>query len=77
MFSEMAGVRLVVFPEQQHPRDREATVAVNVVTAPTQHETQGVTSRITRTMTRTAELNIAVIYSFRYGSSLDSMPIQL
>ena len=44
----MAGVKLVVFPEQQHPHDREATVAVNVVTAPTQHETQGVTSRTTR-----------------------------
>ena len=54
--SRDGGVRVVGFPEdgrQQHQHHREATVAVNVLTA--QHETQGVTSRTTRAMTGAAE----------------------
>ena len=61
--AEMVGVRVVGFPEdgrQQHQHHREATVAVNVLTA--QHETQGVTSRTTRVMTGAAEgLLISII----------------
>ena len=51
----MAGVRVVGFPEdgrQQH--EREASVAVNVVTAPTIQETQEATRRTTRAMARAA-----------------------